>query len=121
MSWSSEELAKFKGAQIIQNRPYNERHQIFEDSPIWVVTTNDKAYLRGGKGIDSSWYKSGIEYGGEIELAGQVYSIAYEPVTDQAEIQQVSQAYEEKYRGQYPIEMMLSDKCAQGTVSLIKR
>lgn len=31
MSWSSEELAKFKGAQIIQNRPYNERHQIFED------------------------------------------------------------------------------------------
>lgn len=39
-------------------------------------------------------------------------------VDDQDEIKAVTDAYEAKYHGQYPIDMMVSDKCAQATVRL---
>lgn len=117
-SWSKEQLSAFDKAPSIQNRPYDDSGKTFQDNPIWVVTTNNKVYLRGGKGTESNWYKQGIKNGGEVALGDDVYKINYVPVKDEDEIKGVTTAYKKKYHGQYPIDMMVTDKCAQATVSL---
>lgn len=116
--WTEEQLSAFNQASAIQNRPYNDEGKTFQDNPIWVVVSNDKVYLRAGKGKESKWYQSGIKNGSEVAVGDNVYKINYVPVDDEAEIQAVTAAYNKKYHGQYPIDMMVSDKVAHATVSL---
>ncbi|AZN76631.1 hypothetical protein CXB72_05615 [Lactobacillus acidophilus] len=49
---------------------------------------------------------------------GQIFVVDYVPIYDPAEISAVTEAYLKKYHGQYPIDMMVSDKCADATVEL---
>lgn len=116
--WSTAQLEVFNKAPSIQNRPYDNSGKTFQDNPIWVVVANNKVYLRGGKGTESNWYKQGIKNGGEVSFGNDVYKINYVPVKDEDEIKDVTAAYKKKYHGQYPIDMMVTDKCAHATVSL---
>ena len=113
MAWNKEVLAKLNEVATVQNHPNDD-----QDNPIWVVTNDDKVYLRAGKGKESKWYQSGIKNGGSIELDGQNFDVDYVSVDDPAEISAVTEAYLKKYHGQYPIDMMISDKCADATVEL---
>lgn len=119
MAWSKEIIDKINKSTTIQNQPYDNTYQPFQDNPLWAVTLNDQVYLRAGKGKESKWYQTGLKNGGQIEVAGKTFKIKYRPVTDEKEEQAVTQAYLEKYHGQYPIDMMVSDKCADATVELI--
>ncbi len=118
MAWNKEVLAKLNEVATVQNHPNDDQGKSFQDNPIWVVTNDDKVYLRAGKGKESKWYQSGIKNGGSIELDGQTFDVDYVPVDDPAEISAVTEAYLKKYHGQYPIDMMISDKCADATVEL---
>lgn len=118
MAWNKDILAKPNEVTTVQNHPNDDQGKSFEDYPIWVVTNDDKVYLRAGKGKESKWYQSGIKKGGSIELDGQTFDIDYVPVDDPAEISAVTEAYLKKYHDQYPIDMMISDKCADATVEL---
>lgn len=80
-----------------------------------------KVYLRAGKDKESKWYKSRLVNGGAIELDGQNYQVDYKTVDDLAEIKAVTVAYEKNYHVQYPIDMMVFDKCAEANVELIKK
>lgn len=115
MAWNKEVLAKLNEVATVQNHPNDDQGKSFQDNPIWVVTNDDKVYLRAGKGKESKWYQSGIKNGGSIELDGQNFDVS---VDDPAEISAVTEAYLKKYHGQYPIDMMISDKCADATVEL---
>lgn len=117
-SWTSKQLKLFNEISAIQNRPYNDDGVSFQDNPIWVVVNGKQVYLRGGKGTDSKWYQAGIKNGGEIEVAGQTFKVKYVPVDNESEIAAVTVAYNQKYHGQYPIDMMVSDKVAHATVRL---
>lgn len=116
--WTKEELDVLNKITTVQNHPNDDEGLIFQDSPIWVVTNNNHVYLRAGKGKESKWYKSGLKNGGAIEFNNQTYLVNYVAVEDEDEIKAVTDAYEAKYHGQYPIDMMVSDKCATATVRL---
>ncbi len=116
--WTQTQLDAFNKATTIQNRPYDDNGKTFQDNPIWVVVAGKNAYLRGGKGTESHWYQAGIKNGGEIAAGDNVYKIKYVPVNDEEEIKSVTDAYNKKYHGQYPIDMMVSDKVAHATVRL---
>ncbi|MCD7120240.1 DUF2255 family protein [Limosilactobacillus agrestis] len=88
-NWTKEVLDKLNEVTTVQNHPNDDNGKPLQDYPIWIVTDNNKFYLCAGKGKDSKWYKSGLKNGGAIELDGQ-----------------------------YPIDMMVSDKCAEATVEL---
>lgn len=115
MAWNKDVLAKLNEVTTVQNHPNDDQGKSFQDNPIWVVT---KVYLRAGKGKESKWYQSGIKNGGSIELDGQNFDVDYVPVDDPAEISAVTEAYLKKYHGQYPIDMMISNKCADATAEL---
>lgn len=117
-NWTQAELDLLNQVTSVQNHPNDDEGKSFQDYPIWVVTDKQHVYLRAGKGKDSKWYKSGLKNGGAIEFNHQNYPVNYVAVNDQAEIKAVTAAYLAKYEGQYPIDMMISDKCAQATVRL---
>lgn len=120
--WTKEEIAAFDQAQTLQNRPLNPDQQTFEeDNPVWEVTVDGKLFIRGAKGVnDTKWYQAGVKNGGQIGVNGQNYQVKYIPVTDQATIGKVTAAYQSKYNGQYPIDLMVSDNVAAATVELVK-
>lgn len=118
MAWDKNILAKLNEVTTVQNHPNDDNGKSFQDYPIWIVTNDGKVYLRAGKGKESKWYQSGIKNGGSIELDVQIFVVDYVPIDDPAEISAVTEAYLKKYHGQYPIDMMVSDKCADATVEL---
>lgn len=50
MAWNKEVLAKLNEVATVQNHPNDDQGKSFQDNPIWVVTNDDKVYLRAGKG-----------------------------------------------------------------------
>ncbi|MDK6376874.1 DUF2255 family protein [Lactobacillus crispatus] len=119
--WTKDELAVLNEVTTVQNHPFDDNGQSFQDYPIWIVTNHNNVYLRAGKGKDSKWYEAGLKNGGQIEFNGENYAISYVAVDDPQEIKNVTQAYLDKYHGQYPIDMMISDKCAEATVKLVRK
>lgn len=122
-TWTNEELNEFNNAQTLQNRPFNDDKVTFEeDNPVWEVVTNNKLYIRGAKGIkNTKWYVAGVKNGGQVGVNGKDYDVEYRAVTDNDEIGAVTDAYNAKYHGQYPIDLMVSDDVALATVELIKK
>lgn len=121
-TWTKKELNEFSNAKTLQNRPLNDDKVSFEeDNPVWEVVTNDKLYIRGAKGTkNTKWYVAGVKNGGQVVVNGKNFNVKYVPVTDQAEIQAVTEAFNKKYHGQYPIDLMVSDEVALATVELVK-
>lgn len=119
--WTKEELKTLQQVTTVKNHPNDDQGKSFQDYPIWIVVNDNKVYLRAGKGKESKWYKSGLKNGGAIEFSGQNHPVSYVAVNNPADIKAVTKAYQDKYHGQYPIDMMVSDKCAAATVELIPR
>ncbi|MDK8085640.1 DUF2255 family protein [Lactobacillus paragasseri] len=121
--WTDEEIATFKNAQTLQNRPYNDDKTTFEeDNPVWEVTVDNQVFIRGAKGVnDTKWYQAGTKNGGQIEVADQKFEVKYQAVNNAGLIKDVTEAFNKKYHGQYPIDLMVSDLVAQATVALVKR
>ncbi len=120
--WTKDEIATLNRVQTLQNRPFNDDQQTFEeDNPVWEVTVDNKLYIRGAKGTAKTmWYLAGVKNGGQVGIDGQNYGVKYVPVTDAATIKNVTAAYQAKYNGQYPIDLMVSDSVAAATVELVK-
>lgn len=120
--WSEEELLKFKQAQTLQNRPFNDDQETFEeDNPVWEVVVDGRLFIRGAKGIDDTkWYQAGVKNGGQVSVDGQNYDVRYHPITDSTALKAVTAAYQDKYNGQYPIDLMISDQVTLATVELVK-
>lgn len=121
--WTDEEIAAFKNAQTLQNRPYNDDRSSFaEDNPVWEVVVDNQVFIRGAKGIkDTKWYQAGTKNGGQVEVAGQKFEVEYQAVENAALIKQVTEAYNDKYHGQYPIDLMVSDPVAKATIAIVKK
>lgn len=122
-NWTNEELNEFDKAPTLQNKPLNDDGATFEEeNPVWEVVANDKLYIRGAKGTqDTKWYITGVKNGGQVGLNGKNYNVKYVPVKDKSEIDAVTAAFNKKYEGQYPIDLMVSDKVALATVELVKQ
>ncbi|MEE6671669.1 DUF2255 family protein [Limosilactobacillus fermentum] len=106
----------------MQNKPFGPDKATFtEDNPVWEVVVDGRLYIRGGNGTALRWYVNGTKNGGHIRLGNQEYAVDYRAVSDPAEVQAVTDAYQAKYHGQYPIDMMVEDRAAQATVELVKR
>lgn len=92
-----------------------------EDNPVWCVVMNERLFIRGAKGDkDTGWIIAGTKNGGQVALDSHEYSVKYKLISDQATIDQVTEAYEKKYHGQYPIDMMVGATATTGTIELIK-
>lgn len=121
-SWSEKELKAFKEIQTLQNRPYNNDKSFAEDNPVWEVTVDKQVFIRGAKGIENTkWYQAGIKNSGQVEVSGKTFEVEYQPVQNAELIKQVTAAYNKKYQGQYPIDLMVSDPVAKATVAVVKK
>lgn len=121
MAWTINEINQFNLAQAIQNRPLDDDCKTFlEDTPIWVVTVDDKIFIRAAQGKEANWYQKGIKNGGVVELYNQNYPVKYIPITNSQTIQQVTKQYLHKYHWQLPVELMVSNKVANATLELVK-
>lgn len=119
--WTEKELDLFRDAQTLQNRPLNDDLATFEeDNPVWEVVVNDKLYIRAAKAEKTKWYQAGTKNGGHVRVQGHEFAVKYVPVKDEATIKDVTAAYKQKYNGQYPIDLMVSDQVAHATVELDK-
>lgn len=117
--WTKEELDVLNKITTVQNHPNDDEGQSFQDSSICVVTNNNHVYLRELVKAKKANVTSRVKKnGGAIEFNNQTYPVNYVAVEDEDEIKAVTDAYEAKYHGQYPIDMMVSDKCATATVRL---
>lgn len=120
-AWTKEELAAFENASTLQNQPFADQASFEENNPVWEFVVDDKLYIRGAKVTkNTKWYLAGTQNGGQIAVNGQDFRVKYQPVTDAKLISQVTAAYQDKYHGQYPIDLMVFDKVAQATVELVK-
>ena len=121
--WTNEEIAAFDKAQTLHNRPYNDdKTTSEEDNPVWEVTVDNQVFIRGAKGIkDTKWYQSGTKNGGQIEVAGQKFEAKYQAVNNAELIKDVTEAFNKKYHGQYPIDLMVSDPVAKATIAIVKK
>jgi hypothetical protein len=121
--WTREELLEFKQAQTLQNRPLNNDQETFEeDNPVWEVVVDGRLFIRGAKGIENTrWYQAGIKNGGQVSIADHNYDVNYLPVKDTEILNAVTGAYNDKYNGQYPIDLMVSDQVTLATVELVKK
>jgi hypothetical protein len=87
-------------------------------TPIWSVVVNDVPYIRSEYGQAGQWYRRaiarervGFEIGDDIERVG------IEPVTDEAELARVDDAYRAKYaRSASSLEMMLTPLARECTL-----
>lgn len=122
-NWTAVELQNFEKAQTLQNKPLNDdRQTLAEDNPVWEVVVNNRLFIRGAKGIEgTNWYRVGVKNGGLVGINGQNYKVQYIPVNDPKLINAVTAAYNNKYQGQYPIDLMVSDSVAAATVELVKK
>jgi hypothetical protein len=70
---------------------------------IWIVTVGGHAYIRSVRGPSGRWYQA-VADGGQARLVAgsQSWQVRTTPVTDQAEIDQVSQAISRKYQDRWP-------------------
>lgn len=121
--WTNEEINAFNTASTLQNKPYNDNQKSFEEqNPVWEVTVGNRLFIRGAKGVqDTKWFQAGTKNGGQVEVNGQSYEVKYKAVNDQDLIDQVTKAFNDKYHGQYPIDLMVSTPVAKATVELIKK
>ncbi|OYS17276.1 hypothetical protein CBF56_07210 [Lactobacillus taiwanensis] len=121
--WTDEEIAAFKNAQTLQNRPYNDDQSSFaEDNPVWEVVVDKQVFIRGAKGIkDTKWYQAGTKNGGQVEINGRKFEVEYQPVNNADLIQDITHAFNNKYHGQYPIDLMVSDPVAKATIAIVKK
>jgi len=71
--------------------------------PIWIVVDGDKVYVRSVKGPDGKWYQA-LAAGRPFTLraGSSEWSIVGEHVSDQAEIERVSEAFSRKYNSRWP-------------------
>ncbi|MCT7705374.1 DUF2255 family protein [Lactobacillus gasseri] len=112
--WTNKEIVAFDKAQTLKNRPYNNDKTTFEE--------DNQVFIRGAKGVnDTKWYQAGTQNGGQIEVAGQKFEVEYQAVNNAELIKDVTEAFNKKYHGQYPIDLMVSDPVAQATVALVKK
>ena len=112
--WTDEEIAAFKNAQTLQNRPYNDDQSSF--------AVDKQVFIRGAKGIkDTKWYQAGTKNGGQVEINGRKFEVEYQPVNNTDLIQDITDAFNNKYHGQYPIDLMVSDPVAKATIAIVKK
>ncbi len=66
---------------------------------IWVVVVGDAVYVRSVRGVTGRWYQE-IKANpvAAVHVDGQRIPVQAMPVTDDATIKQVSDAYRQKYR-----------------------
>lgn len=121
MTWTKEELANFNESSTLQNHPFDSNKHWTEDNPVWCVVADNRLFIRGAKGDKATkWVLNGTANGGEVAVEGKLYQVNYNLVTDKETIKLVTEAYEKKYHGQYPIDLMVSEIAESGTVELIK-
>ncbi len=54
-------------------------------------------------------------------MAGKTFEVEYQPVKNAELIKQITAAYNKKYQGQYPIDLMVSDPVSKATVAVVKK
>jgi hypothetical protein len=78
-------------------------------TPIWSVVVDDVPYIRSEYGHDGWWYRRALARGRVgFEVGDGIERVTAMPVTDEAELSRVDDAYRAKYGGsRSSLEMML--------------
>lgn len=120
--WTSDELKDFETVEALQNKPYMDDSESFEqDIPTWTVVSNGNLYVRGAKGKDTKWVDYGTRNGGQVGAKGKNYEVNYEIVSDPAEIKTVSTAFKSKYPAGAILTMMTGKVAESATIKLSKK
>jgi hypothetical protein len=96
-----------------------EADTVMHPTTIWVVVVGEDAYVRSWKGEAGNWYrKARANSKAVVYLDGHPIPVRVVPVTDDATIARVSDAYREKYLDEPYMPSMLRDEVLPTTLRL---
>ena len=89
-------------------------------TPIWSVVVEDVPYIRSEYGHDGWWYRRALARGRVgFEVGDGIERVTAMPVTDEAELSRVDDAYRAKYAGsRSSLEMMLRPLARECTLRI---
>ena len=89
---------------------------------IWVVGVGDDLYIRSVRGPAGRWYQAiTANPTATVHLDGQRIAVRAIPVTDDATIERVSEAYRRKYRNDPSMPTMVCDDTLPTTLRVEPR
>lgn len=101
MSWDGDQLSRIGGSeelQITTSRPDGTRRRW---TPIWVVRVGEGLYVRSAAGKTTDWYRHATQHNqARVRAGGIEADVKLQVVADPAVIDQVTEAYQSKYRDQ---------------------
>ena len=113
-------LARLAHTEEIEiDTPRPEAPAAIHPTTIWVVVVGDTVYVRSWKGQAGRWYQEArARSKAVVYLDGHPIPVRAVPVTDDAAIAQVSEAYREKYPDDPFMPSMLRDDVLPTTLRL---
>lgn len=117
---SKEEVAKIAAHDDFHIAPFRSDGKTYGTSTwIWVVSVDNKLFVRAYNGTNSRWYQSAMQQkAGKIEAAGLVKEVHFEPVVGSIN-DEIDAAYKKKYSGSPYLNAMISDRAKAATVQVI--
>lgn len=101
MSWHGDQLSRIGGSEVLQittTRPDGTQRRW---TPIWVVRVGDGLYVRSAAGKTTDWYRHATQHSqARVRAGGIEADVKLRVVADPAVIDQVTEAYQSKYRDQ---------------------
>lgn len=89
---------------------------------IWVVVAGDDVFVRSVRGSAGRWYQEiKANPAATVHIDGQRIPVRAVPVTDDATIARVSDAYRQKYRNNPSLPSMVRDEILPTTLRLEPR
>ena len=123
MTWSDEQLSAFAQANDFHVAPYRaDGKTLGTPTYIWSVVTDGGLFIRAYSGQGSSWYQAALsQKEGQIELTGETFDVAFEPVASEALNDRIDEAYKSKYADSSYLTPMISDRARGATVQVKPR
>lgn len=121
--WTNDELNRIGEAEELQITSLRRNNTLRKWTTIWVVRLADDLYVRSVNGNRGAWYRGALaRHEGRIRAGGVEKDVTFVEVNDADTLQQVDDAYREKYR-RYPtyVAPLFKPESRAATLKLVPR
>jgi hypothetical protein len=97
-SFASDTLQLIDETREVRIETHRDEHAPVHRTTIWVVTVDGTVFVRSVRGREGRWYREVSENpAAALHVGHDRIAVRAVPVTDEAKIRAVSEAYREKY------------------------
>ncbi|CAD6558149.1 hypothetical protein LMG28727_06542 [Paraburkholderia kirstenboschensis] len=119
-TWTKDELDRIAASDDLHIAPLREDRKTYGTLTwVWSVVVNGDLYVRAYNGKASRWYQAAILQGsGKITVAGAARDVCFQPTTG-AILDQVDDAYRNKYRKSAYLAPMIGERAREATIRIV--